>query len=563
MHATTGFATLITLFCLLCHVSYLEHFGLTFRIAHLFSLQTSGFLEKGTVILFQSWRTYVLISVPLTSAIILLNLKPSLFASMQKHPLVLLVAAAILNSININTRYLPLVHKELRYNFFTALYFNIKEYHDIAIKPLPSKEQLLKIRELFPNRQWSQDSNYEKYPLWQKTISAPADNDTAKKSQSIKIKEQLRNFLQKKEHLGEHWNIVIVFLASGSSSDIGFLSENKDEDLMPNMSKIMQTGINFTETIASGTQTRQGQIAAMCSLYSIPGFPLMITSPALNSICLPDVYHTSGYSTFFLHAADNQFDNQLAFYKHHNTTKIIGKPDYPKNTSKGGWGYSDHALFNKTLSTLQGVDKPFFATVLTLTNHPPLTLPSDAPEEIKELKTARQRIIRYVDWAFADFYNKILKMHPNTLIILTSDQGLPIYKGPIQDGLSNSDYTTVKMTHHIPFSIFNNRLPPNLQGVKLNQLVSNTDIPPTLLSLFGKDSISQQFMGMDAFSRKNEPIYTIWFENFLRIQTGADQFTVSKVRSTQVENIATLGHYNHYAPVTDMMGHEAKAELSR
>jgi phosphoglycerol transferase MdoB-like AlkP superfamily enzyme len=395
--------------------------------------------------------------------------------------------------------------------------------------------------EFWPGRPWSKNPKYSQYPLWQERVAAPNEMD----ADSAKTRDKLAAYLKAEENAKGPWNVVVVLLKSAQASDIGYLNPPGTKSLAPGLDTILSEGVSFTEAIASGSQSMHGQIAALCSLYSFPSFPLMITAPMTNARCLPDIFYAKGYETYFFHAADNQLDNRDVFYQHHRTGHIVGKADYAEGASEAAWGYSDHALFDKALFELKKSRVPFYATILSLSNQPPFRLPSDAPSQINQGQSEREQVFNYMDWAFSTFYREFIHTFPHTIMVVLADQGIT-YGDQID--AESGKYAAIRNKFRIPFAILTAQMPLELQGKKLSTLVSNVDAPPTILSLLGSTETEQQFMGSDAFSRTNQPIYANWLETFLRISMRADGPLVENVPQPQVDAITAIGQYNLYAP---------------
>jgi hypothetical protein len=109
-------------------------------------------------------------------------------------------------------------------------------------------------------------------------------------------------------------------------------------------------------------------------------------------------------------------------------------------------------------------------------------------------------------------------------------------------------YPNVRSLYRIPFTILTGNMPDGLQGTRISTLTSNVDVPPTILHLLGMDKTAQQFMGVNAFSRNEDPIFTNWFESVLKlVPTGADP-TIMKVEPELERGAAAVGNYNLYAP---------------
>ena len=90
-----------------------------------------------------------------------------------------------------------------------------------------------------------------------------------------------------------------------------------------------------------------------------------------------DVFKAHNYATNFFYPSSNSFDNQDTFYFSHAIDKVYSYQDFPPNSAKGGWGFSDHALFKLAFKNTVFSKIPSFSVVLTLTNHSPYGVPND------------------------------------------------------------------------------------------------------------------------------------------------------------------------------------------
>ena len=186
--------------------------------------------------------------------------------------------------------------------------------------------------------------------------------------------------------------------------------------------------------------------------------------------------------------------------------------------------------------------EPFFATILTLTNHAPFTVPADAPSELFG-DDIHARIVSYVDWAFGQFYDEFFQQHPHSVMLILSDQGISY--GERVDTQSN-DYRDVRKQFRMPFVIAAPDLPKSLRGKTFDHLVSNVDVAPTLANLLSFDE-PNQFMGVDMFSRST-PIYTNYFDRFLKIVESDQKPMLQPVKPSLIEILTQLGHNNQYMP---------------
>ena len=98
-----------------------------------------------------------------------------------------------------------------------------------------------------------------------------------------------------------------------------------------------------------------------------------------------------------------------AFFSTNGYDDIYSQENYPKNEVVNSFGVSDHFLFNYSLPIINKVaksGKPFFATLLTISNHPPYIIPSFFHAKTSKPET---QIVEYADWAIGDFIKKAKK----------------------------------------------------------------------------------------------------------------------------------------------------------
>ncbi len=521
---------------LTCHLHYVEFFGLTLRPFHLMLAHVKDFWTVGPGMVTASWKSIVLLVVPWSLALLfgrLLTMRKRSVSfenncrqiSKQKYLVygVFLILGIIFSeALSSMLAVLPNVNPELRYNPIKSFYENLVEFRRYQNLPRPNKDDVEKMREFFAvsGRHYEKDLLEDRYPFWQTAV--PSINTA-----SNEIERTLKDFLDEEAGKKGPWNILLILSESLRAHEITAFGNHEElyRTLTPAMTKIASKSIRFEETYHVGEATKFGQTATLCSYLDLQNYPLMIVDPTISLVCLPDIAKEKLYFTYFFYAGDNQFDNQDLFYRSHHIDKILGREAFPPSKEIGKWGASDHELFEKSLSLLKDAPKPFFGTILTVTNHEPHVLPMDAPSTIRRDLPILDQMLQYVDWSTGDFLEKFSKKFPHTIIILTADHGSS-RKEPFSKGQVSPAF--IRRMARIPLLIYVPGMPSSLQGVSLRHLTSQVDIAPTLLTLLGWGNTPQQFSGVDAFSRTTEPIFVDWF---------ADLFKAAKkkVDSTDVE----------------------------
>jgi len=166
--------------------------------------------------------------------------------------------------------------------------------------------------------------------------------------------------------------------------------------------------------------------------------------------------------------------------------------DHPTFTTI--WGVCDEDLFGRALSemrTLSKGDKPFLATILSVSNHKPYTYPKGRiPEDPDRRK--REHAVKYSDYALGQFFRaaKQESFWSNTVFVVVADHGARVYGRqsiPIH-------------SYEIPLVILGPAVVRTPQ--RLPQLGCSLDVAPTILGLLGRP-YETLFFGRDLLKREN------------------------------------------------------------
>ncbi len=541
--------TAIVVAALAAHIRYVEHFGMNVRPFHFVAFASHDVWFVGPVMVFQSWRADLILAAAVVEALLLsrllLNKNNDLIAMKGRRRALVLIAAAVLyaasNGTTINLRQKVAVHRELRYNIFTSLYYNLGEYAKVRALPMPQREDLLKLRTMLAGgRVYVDQGDGKDFPLWQARIPSSAIEDG---SEAAGMRDELRTYLAAERAAKGPWNVILVISESLRAEEVQAVGPvvPSYQGIQPQFDALGKESIAFTEVIGAGLRTHFGQTTAQCSLYGAEEFTILNGAPMANAVCLSDVFARRGYATHFFYAADNHFDNQDVFYRHHNVQKVHGYEEFPPDAPKGGWGIGDGALFKLAGDVLAKETPPFFATILTLTNHAPFAIPSDMPASVLRKGLPMQlQMFQYADWTSGEFFKFTKEKLPHTIFILIADHGG--FRGePVIEGLPA--YALVRQVARVPWFIAVPGMPKRLQGAKINRIVSNVDVPPTLLSLLGWVDEPQQFMGEDAFVRQG-PVYIDWLSSLLELRDRS----VHAVPQAVQDVLGSAGRYDLLAP---------------
>jgi phosphoglycerol transferase MdoB-like AlkP superfamily enzyme len=258
--------------------------------------------------------------------------------------------------------------------------------------------------------------------------------------------------------------------------------------------------MKFDRVFATGTRTVRGLEALSLGTPPIPG-QAIVRRPANDHLAtIGELLKYQGLETFFFYGGYGYFDNMNAYYAANNY-RVVDRTDIPKAQIgfENVWGVADEYLFDQVIRTLDDKtikdavkdangklsDKPFFAQIMTTSNHRPYTYPNgriDIPSP-----GGRDGGIKYTDYAIGKFIKDAQKKpwFKDTLFVIVADHCA-----------SAAGKTRLPVAgYHIPLIFY---APALLKPAQFAPMVSQIDIAPTLLEVLGKNG-SAQFYGRSFF----------------------------------------------------------------
>ncbi len=288
-------------------------------------------------------------------------------------------------------------------------------------------------------------------------------------------------------------NVVIIFMESMSAKLLS--SYGNKEELTPYIDSLLNESINFSQIFSTGIHTNHALYSTLYSYPVIMKRNSMKGSVIPNYRGLPTVMKDNGYSTMFFMTHESQYDNMNAFFRTNGFDEIYAQENYPRDKVANNFGVQDDFLFEYALDKLSEKavkNEKFFASILTISNHPPYVVPdwfkakSEKPEN---------QIVEYADYCIKVFMTKASKQSwfDNTLFVFLGDHGKMV-------GVPESEMPD--SYNHIPVFFYSK----NINQETLSQLGSQVDIAPTLLSYLNISYIQNNF-GIDLLKNKRESVF--------------------------------------------------------
>lgn len=267
-------------------------------------------------------------------------------------------------------------------------------------------------------------------------------------------------------------NIVLITIESMSADYMARFGNT--EQLTPTLDSLYTAGLAFDRLYATGNRTVRGLEAVSLSLPPCPGQSIIKRPDNTRYETIGELLAKKGYEVLYFYGGNAYFDNMASFFGG-NGYRIVDQPTYTPDeiTFANIWGVCDEDAYRKVIRTLGEMksDQPFFAHIMSVSNHRPFTYPAGKVSISPEIKS-RKGGVMYSDYALGEFFRAAAKepWFANTIFLVTADHCA-----------SSAGSTELPLEkYHIPAVI----LAPNLIVPEVEErTVSQIDLMPTLLSL--------------------------------------------------------------------------------
>ncbi|MFH2064944.1 MAG: LTA synthase family protein [Pseudomonadota bacterium] len=306
----------------------------------------------------------------------------------------------------------------------------------------------------------------------QKMIEIVQKTTGCEKSAFIQNDIPTMRYLSASQQSGEKYNLVIILEESLGAE---FVESLDGLPLTPNLKKLSKEGLWFNRLYATGTRSVRGIEALITGFLPTPGRSVVkLGKSQHNFFSIASLLSSNGYHTQFIYGGESNFDNMKGFFLGNGFQQVIDLQDYDNPNFKSTWGVSDGDLFKKAHDFFsQQKDSPFFSLVFTSSNHAPFEFPDNEIDHYEQPKNTVHNAVKYADKALADFFALAKKSNywNNTVFLVVADHNSRVYGNKL-----------------VPVERF--RIPgliigPNIKPGIYDEIASQIDLPPTLLSMIG------------------------------------------------------------------------------
>ncbi|WP_325176796.1 LTA synthase family protein [Paenibacillus alkalitolerans] len=317
--------------------------------------------------------------------------------------------------------------------------------------------------------------------------------------------------------IAKGYNVFLISMESLQSFVIGRSIEGNE--ITPFLNRLIKDSIyfeNFYHQTGQG-KTSDAEFLADTSLYPLPSGAVYFTHAQNAYDTLPKILKKLGYYTAVFHANDPSFWNRGHMYPTMGYERFFAASDYNITEQNSiGWGLKDISFFEQTTDLAKSLPEPFFAKLITLTNHYPFELTAGdrfIPEYTSRSQTLNRYIatVRYMDEALKRFFDKVKEegLYERSIFVLYGDHyGISQKHRKAMAGLLGKEKLTpfdhaqlqrVPLIIHIPGSA----------GKRMKTVGGQVDLKPTVLHLLGEETVGEINFGHGLFA-KNRPEFAVF-----------------------------------------------------
>ena len=288
-------------------------------------------------------------------------------------------------------------------------------------------------------------------------------------------------------------NVVFIFMESMSADFMA--AYGNTNGLTPFIDSLYNESLVFDNIYSAGIHTNQGMYS---TLYSFP--TVMMRNAMKGSVVphysgLPTVLKENGYTNLFFMTHESQYDNMNAFFRTNGFDEIYSQEDYPKEKIANHFGVQDDYLYEYAAPILREKGKsgsPFFAVLLSITNHPPYVVPeyfTPRSDDIEDM------VVEYADWSIRKFMDSVKgeEWYGNTIFVLMGDHGKKVGMPECEMPMSYN---------HVPLMVYGE----GIEAGHIRNFGGQIDVAPTLLGILEIDYLQNNY-GIDMLKESRPCIY--------------------------------------------------------
>ena len=360
------------------------------------------------------------------------------------------------------------------------------------------------------------------------------------------------------DYFGAAKGMNVVYISMESFQNFLIDYKLNGEEVTPFLNSLIRNPntiyfMNFFHQTAQG-KTSDAEFLMENSLYPLPQGSVFTTKAQNTYQGLPSLLKGKGYYSSVFHGNNKTFWNREEMYKSLGYDMFYDSSYYNMGEEDVlNYGLEDKPFFKESMSYLERLPQPFYAKMITLSNHFPYPLDEEdqsiAPADTGDGTVDRYfQTARYLDEALKQYFEDMQKsgLAKNTMIVMYGDHyGISENRQkPLSKLLGKEirDFEQAQL-QRVPLIIF----APGLKGQINETYGGEIDVRPTVLHLLGINTKDQISFGSDLLSTKRDQIVAFRNGDFVTDK-------VTSVKGTVYDNETGLEvddkeKYQNYADV--------------
>ncbi|WP_064093534.1 LTA synthase family protein [Rossellomorea aquimaris] len=309
----------------------------------------------------------------------------------------------------------------------------------------------------------------------------------------------------------------IILISMESTQDFVINKKVNGKEITPFLNSLIKDSIYFNSIYDQTAQgkTSDAEFLIDTGLYPLDSGSAFVRKTENKYKSFPHILkNNEDYYTTVFHGNDRTFWNREMMYDSLGYDRYFSKRDFDVTEENSvNYGIKDIPFFKQSISYLKELPEPYYARLITLTNHFPFLL-EEGDKMIPEAATSENVVnryittVRYQDEAIKTLFSELKKkgMYKNTMFVLYGDHyGISEkYEQGVFEllGKENTPINHVKL-QQIPLIIH----VPGEEGMTISTIGGEIDIRPTILHLLGIQSKENLSFGHNLFTRlENHPV---------------------------------------------------------
>lgn len=224
-------------------------------------------------------------------------------------------------------------------------------------------------------------------------------------------------------------NIFVISLESLQEFVIN--REIDGKEMTPFLNQLIKESYyfpNFYHQTAQG-KTSDAEFMIDNGLYPLSGGSVFVRRPQNEFYSLPHILSEKGYYSAVFHSNTGTFWNREVMYESLGYDRFFSDKDYDVTEENSvNYGLKDIPFVEQSIPYLQKLPKPFYAKMLTLTNHFPFILEEE--DQVRASLDSNSNLVEryaatvsYTDEAMKIFFGKIKEagLYEDSIFILYGD----------------------------------------------------------------------------------------------------------------------------------------------